>query len=297
MPEIIRTMHSVPGIRPQFMERAAEIPADIICFDLEDSVAWDDKPKARTMVAEALPAFPARGRMIFVRINGLETGLAEQDLDAIAGPWLHGVNIPKVYGPEDVLQYDNYLTYLERTRDIPEGQIKIIPWIEQTEALVHVFDILTCSPRLIAAAMGGEDYATDLGVQRTRESTELFVPRTIVANAAAAAGLVAIDSPETDIRDSARFEQNLHTAKALGYRGKFCIHPTQVEIANRVFAPTPEELAWATTVTQAYDEGVKQGLGAVALDGKMIDKPIADRAFNLLAWQRQIEERTASLGG
>lgn len=295
MAYIIRSMMSVPGIRERFIEKAQEIPADVILFDLEDSVAVPDKPKARALVAKALPDFPAKGRMLFVRVNGLETGLMEADLDTIVGPWLHGINVPKTHNSGVIQRIDHYLTFLEKVRGLESGHVKLIPWIETTEGVAKCYEVCASSPRLIGAAMGGEDYATSLGVRRTHESNEINFARVAVANAARACGLVPIDTPEPDYQDVGHFEKDILYARSIGYRGKFCIHPTQVEIANRVFAPNPEDIAWARRVVEAYDEGEREGLGAVALDGYMIDRPIVLRARELLDWQRQVEEREAAL--
>ena len=155
--------------------------------------------------------------------------------------------------------------------------------------------ICSASPRLIGAAMGGEDYATDLGVTRTAEGEELRYPRAVMANACAAAGIVAIDTPTAEFQDMERFRLDLQIARGLGYRGKFCIHPTQVEEANRTFAPAEEEIAWARRVLEASADGKRQGIGAVALDGVMIDDPVVDRAEKLLAWTQQVTERDAAL--
>ncbi|MCY3886212.1 MAG: CoA ester lyase [Chloroflexi bacterium] len=288
-------MLSVPGVRERFIERARAVPADILNFDLEDSVAEAEKVKARAMVAEAIRDFPAKGRLIYVRINGLSTPHAELDLEAVVGPWLNGINLPKADGADDIEQLDHYLTYLEKVRGIPPGQITIIPWIETTTGLSRAYEICHASPRLIGAALGGEDFVTSLGVRRTRGGVELEYPRAQVAIAARAADLVPIDAPEADFRDLVHFERDITHARGLGFKGKFCIHPTQVEIANRVFAPSPEELTWARQVVDAYEEGERQGHGAVALDGQMIDRPIVLRAHELLDWQQQVEEQEAAL--
>ena len=292
---IIRSMLSVPGVRERFIERAREVPADILNFDLEDSVAEGDKAKARGMVAEAIRDFPAKGRLLYVRINGLDTPHAELDLEAVVGPWLNGINIPKVDSGEHIRQADHYLTYLEKVRGLPPGQVTLIPWIETTEGLSRAYEICHASPRLIGAALGGEDFVTSLGVRRTREGAELEYPRAQVAIAARSADLVPIDAPEADFRDLEHFERDITHARGLGFKGKFCIHPTQVDVANRVFAPSPEELEWSKCVVDASEEGERQGLGAVALDGQMIDRPIVLRARELLDWQRQVEEQEAAL--
>ena len=187
---------------------------------------------------------------------------------------------------------DAYLSFLERTRSLPPGQIAVVAWIETTEGLACVEAIAAASSRLIGLSMGAEDYATDLGVMRTPQSSEIEYARARVANAATARGLVAIDCPEPDYQNLEHFERDILHARSLGYKGKYCIHPAQVEIANRVFSPSPEQLDWARRVIRAYEEGERQGLGAVGLDGLMIDRPIYVRARNLEAIQGQIDDAT-----
>ncbi len=292
---ILRSMLSVPGNQQRFIDKALNVPADILCFDLEDSVAWDDKPAARDTVAAALPRFEARGRLLCVRINGLDTGLAEHDLAAIVGPSLDVVNLPKVIDAGTIRQVDHYLTLLERTRGLEPGGIRLIPWIETAAAVVHAYEICAASPRILGVTFGADDYATDSGVVRTPEAAELNYPRAVTSNAAAAAGVVPIDTPTTEFRDLAKFERDLTAARHLGYRGKFCIHPTQVEIANRVFAPSDDELAWARRIIDAYEAGKAEGRGAIALDGEMIDDPLVDRAHQLLDWTQRVAARDAQL--
>jgi citrate lyase subunit beta/citryl-CoA lyase len=292
---IIRSMMSVPGIRERFIQKAEDIPADVILFDLEDSVGFAEKPQARAIVKGVIPTFPKKGRMVFVRPNDLTTGLLEDDLDAIVLPGLDGIHLPKAHNPETMIQVDHYLTLLEKVRGIEPGSIRIIPWIESTEGLAKVEAICFSSKRLIGASMGAEDYVTSLGVPRTRSGIEIEYGRARMANAAMAAGLVPIDCPEPDYQDLEHFERDITHARELGYRGKYCIHPTQVEIANRVFAPPPSEVDWATRVVEAYEEGERQGLGAVGLDGKMIDRPIYLRAADTLQWKKDIEARELAL--
>lgn len=290
-------MMSVPGIRERFIEKAREIPADIILFDLEDSVAFADKPKARGIVKDVLPTFPKKGRLIFVRPNDLTTGLLEEDLDAVVQPGLDGIHLPKTHNPETLIQADHYLTLLEKVRGIEAGSIRIIPWIESTEGMAKVEAICFASSRLLGASMGAEDYVTSLGVMRTRGGLEIEYGRARMANAAMAAGLVPIDCPEPDYNDIEHFERDITHARALGYRGKYCIHPTQVEVANRVFSPPEEQLVWARRVVEAYEEGERQGLGAIGLDGAMIDRPIYLRAVDIIEWQQDIDARMAALAG
>lgn len=276
-------MLSVPGLRERFIENAQRVPADVVLLDLEDSIPSARKAEARELVRAAVPQFAKNGRRLFVRPNDLATGLLEADLEAVVQPELDGIHLPKAHNPAVVQQVDHYLTLLERTRGLPSGQIRMIVWIESTEGVANAEAVCRSSPRLIGASMGSEDYVTSLGVMRTRAGHELEFARARVANAARAAGLVPIDCPEPDYRDLEHFERDSRHARALGYRGKYCIHPAQVELANRIFAPSEEELSWAARVVHAYERGEREGLGAVGLDGAMVDRPIYQRALDLLA--------------
>ena len=291
---VMRSMLSVPGIRERFIEKARDAAADVLCFDLEDSVAWDDKPAARKLLAEVLPDFPARGRGVFVRTNGYDTGLIEQELDALVGPWLHGINVSKVESARDIQRLDDYLTFLERSRGLPDGHTAIVSWIENAAAVVNAHQICTASARLRRICVGGEDYAVSIGVRRSKRGAELALARQTAVNAAHAAGIIPLDTPWTDLTDREGYEDELQRMRQIGFRGKFCIHPDQLEAANRVFAPAEADTAWARRVVEAYEAGVSQNLGAVALDGQMIDKPVLEQAEAVLAWSEQIAAMEAA---
>lgn len=291
---ILRSLLFVPAHRPRFIERAPTAGADVVCLDLEDSIPWDEKPHARQMAKEAIPAMPRTGYLLFVRVNGLHTGLLEQELDAIVGPQLDGISLPKTDSARTMRQVDAYLTELEKARGLPVGQVKIIPWIETAIGLVNAYEICTASPRLIGASFGAEDFATDMGFKRTKESKEIEYPRAAMAVACRAANKLAIDTPEPDYADLEHLERDSRFALSLGYRGKYCIHPSQVEVVNRVFTPAPEEVEEARQVVEAFEkEGIAKGLAAIAVDGKMIDTPIYLRARRLLSWAQAHARRGA----
>ncbi len=293
---VLRSILSVPGLVERFIAKAAEVPADVVLLDLEDSIPSAKKLEARACVQAAIGRFPKRGRRLFVRPNDLATGLLEGDLDAVVVPGLDGIHLPKTHDAGIVQRVDHYLTLLEKARGMAPGSVRLICWLESTAGVANAEAICRASPRLIGASMGAEDYATDLGVMRSKESVEIEYARARVANAAAAAGLTAIDCPEPDYQDLAHFERDIEHARALGYRGKYCIHPSQVPIANRVFSPTSAQLSWAARVRDAYEEGERNGLGAVGLDGAMVDRPIYVRALDLLRRQAALSAAsTASL--
>jgi citrate lyase subunit beta/citryl-CoA lyase len=234
---------------------------------------------------------PRTGYLLFVRVNGLGTGVLEDDVAAVVGPGLDGISLPKTESAQTVRQLDAHLTELEKARGLTVGQVKIMPWIETALALVNAYEICTASPRLVGASFGAEDFTTDMGVQRTKESREIEWPRAAMAIACRAADILAIDTPLQDFKDPEHLESDCRFALSLGYRGKYCIHPSQVEVVNRVFAPTPEQVEEARKIIEAYEEGEARGLGAVGLEGTAIDWPIYVRARRLLEWAEAARTR------
>ncbi|MEV6105843.1 CoA ester lyase [Streptomyces sp. NPDC051940] len=280
----LRSLLSVPGSSERFIRKARDVSADALAFDLEDGVAAADKAAARERVAGELAGFPARGRELWVRPNGLDSGLLEADLDAVVGPGLHGLHIPKVDTAQDLVQIDHYLTYLESTRELSLGSIRLMAWIESPQGLARIEDICRASPRLTAVSLGSEDYTAALGVSRTRGADELTYARARIANAAAAAGIGALDGAEADFRDLHLFLEQARRARAMGFGGKFCVHPDQVAAAHEVFAPDSHEVAWARRIVEAFEAFEAEGerAGAIALDGAMIDRPVYLRALRVL---------------
>ncbi|MEW6472301.1 MAG: CoA ester lyase [Actinomycetota bacterium] len=279
---MIRSILSVPGSNPRFIAKAEAVPADVIAFDLEDSVAAGEKARARAAVAAVIGTFPKDGRLVYVRPNDLDSGLLEDDLAAIVRPGLDGIHLPKVHRPATVVRVDHYLTLLERLAELPPGAIRIMAWIESAEGVANVEAICAASPRLVAVSLGSEDYAASVGVTRSAAGTELAFARGRIANAAAAAGLVAIDGAETVLDDRDRFWQTCRAVRQLGYRGKFCIHPGQVQLVNDAFAPTAAEREWAEKVVAAFQAARVEGIGAISVDGSMVDLPIYEHACDII---------------
>jgi citrate lyase subunit beta/citryl-CoA lyase len=202
---LVRSILSVPGSSPRFIAKAESVPADVIAFDLEDSVAPQEKAEARAAVARTIDRFPKDGRLAYVRPNDLDSGLLEDDLAAVVRPGLDGIHLPKVHGPDTIVHVDHYLTLLERIAGLPSGAVRLMAWIESAQGVANVETICGASPRLVAVSVGSEDYAASLGVSRSSEATELAFARARVVNAAAAAGLIAVDGAETAVRNPDRF--------------------------------------------------------------------------------------------
>ena len=281
---ILRSILFVPSIVERFVARAPETGADVVCLDVEDSIPPAEKAKARAMAADAIDIMPRSGQATFVRVNGLHTGLLEDDLLAVVRPGLDGIVLSKTHSAEMIQRVDHYLTLLERQQGMESESVSIIPLIESAEGILNSRDICGASARLVGASLGAEDLAVDMGLQRSEAAREIEWPRAQLATAAIAAGLVAIDTPEPDYTDMEHLERDSRFARSVGFRGKYCIHPGQVEVVNRVFSPTEEEVAEARNVVRLLEEGIAKGRAAIPVNGKMIDTPIYWQAKRLLQW-------------
>ncbi|MFQ5473164.1 MAG: HpcH/HpaI aldolase/citrate lyase family protein, partial [Dehalococcoidia bacterium] len=236
------------------------------------------------------PALATAPGVLFVRVNGPATGLLDGDLGGVVRPGLDGIVVSMTDSADVVRHVDGQLSRLEREHSIPPGSVAIVPLVETARGVVKCLDICEASPRVTAAIFGAEDFATDMGIARTAEGGEIAWARNQVAVHCHAAGVVPIDTPDPDYTDEAHLEQEMSAARSLGYRGKLCIHPTQVAMANRIFAPSPKEVEEAKTVVELFErEGLAKGLAAIPADGRMIDTPIYWRAKHLLEWAESSE--------
>ncbi|HSP54552.1 MAG TPA: CoA ester lyase, partial [Dehalococcoidia bacterium] len=235
---------------------------------------------------------PRAGYAMYARLNGLSTGLTEDDLLGVVFPGLDGIILSKTESAAHIRRLDHYLGLLERDRGIDAGSIAITPLIETAAGIMNSSAVCSASPRIVAAVFGAEDFATDMGVQRTREGEEIRWARSQVAIACRAAGIVAIDTPEPDYTDEAYLQTQMQAARGIGYQGKLCIHPLQVQIANRVFRPSEDEVTEARVIVEAFErDGLAHGRAAIPLEGKMVDTPIYWRARRLLDWAEAAEGR------
>jgi citrate lyase subunit beta/citryl-CoA lyase len=280
---VMRSVMTVPVIVARFVEKAPEAGADVICLDLEDSVPPEQKEAARPLAARAIDSMPRTGYAMYVRVNGFWTGLIDDDLDAVVRPGLQGVVISKSESADMIRQTDLRLARLEREHGMEAGSVAIMPLIETAKGIVKSAEICEASERLTGAIFGAEDFATDMGIERTAEGSEILWARTQLAIACRAAGIEAIDTPDPDYTDAEHLRKEMRLAKSLGYRGKLCIHPLQVQIANEVFRPGEVEVAEARLIVETFErDGLAQGRAAIPLAGKMVDTPIYWRAKRLV---------------
>ena len=286
---VIRSLIFVPGNRANMLERALAFPADIIMVDLEDSVPPAEKAAARQLAAQWIPQLHQAGRRVMARVNALDTGLTGEELAALISPQLYGVSVGKTNSAADLRHIEGLITPWEHAAGLDYGQVKLIPWIESARAVVKVNEIAAMLFRTVALAFGAEDYTNDMGIPRTEDGAEVYLPRATIAIAARAAGIAALDGPYVAFRNPEGLARDAAVARKLGYTGKFAIHPAQIDAINAAFSPSPEEIAYARRVVAAWQEAEAAGRGSLALDGKMVDVPVVKRAQNLLAQAAEVE--------
>ncbi|MBI2171604.1 MAG: CoA ester lyase [Chloroflexi bacterium] len=278
-----RSLHFIPGNRQDMLTKSATLPADVLVPDMEDSVPESQKQQARELIKSMAPTLAQKGQLVMPRINALNTGLAHEDLAAIVSLQVYGVTVGKVESPWEIQELSKILESLERKAGLPVGHTKLVPWLENAKAVLNAHAIAAASPRIAGVAFGAEDFTDSMGVERTDGGTELAYARAAVAVAARAADVLAIDTPYVNFRDTDGLAREIRAVLPFGFKAKFSIHPVQVEVINRLFSPSEESIAYARKVVAVWDEAAAKGIGAIALDGKMIDVPVVKRARNLLA--------------
>ncbi|MBI4287245.1 MAG: CoA ester lyase [Chloroflexi bacterium] len=279
----------MPGNQPSKLEKAKGLSPDVLVLDLEDSVPPAEKEKGRAVVQEWLPAMVAPPRRLFVRVNPLSSGLTEADIAAIVGPGLDGISLPKVNSPADIAKADGLIASAERARGLAPGGVKLIPWIETARSILHAEEIARASARVIGMAFGADDFALDMGIVRSEDGRELLLPRGLLAIAARAAGVAALDGVYANFKHEDGLLGEARIARQRGFAGKFLIHPAQVKPANRIFAPSAQEVERAGKIVAAFDEAVAKGVAVAVVDGEMVDTPVAEQARKLLELAESLE--------
>ncbi len=280
MARLLRSLLFVPGNNSRFLEKAKSLQADIVCFDLEDSVPLLEKKSARNLIKNALKNRSEYHSEIYVRTNSPVSGLIPDDLLDIIQKGVDGIVIPKVNTVNEIKKIEKIMLGLEKKRKLKP--IEIIASIESTEGVVNAYLIASCSKRISALVFGVFDLLNDLGVEYTKKPEGAAYSRAKIPVDARAAGKYAIDAIWQDLDDVTGLEQDSLVAKNLGYAGKSIIHPNQVDTVHKVFYPTSAEIEWAKKVVSAYDMAKKNKKGATTVDGKMIDEVHYKRAISLL---------------
>lgn len=277
-----RSLLFVPGSRGELLEKAARYPADVICLDVEESVLPEEKPRARELVRAAVATLSQAGKTVQVRLNSIQSEETRADLAAVAQPGLASVLLAKAQSPQDVRDVDVLLREQEVAHEIRPGAIELVVAIESAQAVLRCEPISKASTRLVALMLGAEDLTFDMGVQRSRDGRELDYARSVIATCARAANLYALDTPWPEVGNLDDLVADASRARAVGFAGKYVIHPTHIEPVHSVFSPTGVDIAQARKVLEAWDSAQANGLGAVQLDGRMIDRPIVERARSVI---------------
>ena len=288
---LLRSMLFTPGNNARMIQKAGALSADAVILDLEDAVPMAEKEAARALVRDSLPALNSAGSAVFVRVNSLATGLTYLDLGSAVQPGVVGILLPKTESRQNVEDCVRAMAALEVERGLPPASLALIPQLESAKGVLNAREISSASPRIIALAFGALDFARDMGTSPSLEGTETFYARAHLAVAARAAEVQAVDSPWIDFRDTEGLIRDAQAAKRLGFRGKLLIHPAQIEPVTAVFSPSPAEVAYAKRVVEAFLEAESRGLGAVSLDGRMIDAANARQAQDVLAWAEVMSQR------
>ncbi len=282
MERLRRTMMFVPGANAAMLRDAPLYGADSIMFDLEDSVSLKEKDTSRALVHFALKNFDYSNVETVVRVNGLDT-CGALDVEAVVLAGVNVVRLPKTETAQDIIDVEAVIERVERENGIEVGRTKMMAAIESAEGVLNAPAIAKASKRLIGIALGAEDYVTNMKTRRYPDGQELFFARSMILHAARAAGIAAIDTVYSDVNNTEGFQNEVRMIKQLGFDGKSVINPRQIPLVNEIYTPTEKEIQNAKEVVWAIREAESKGSGVISLKGKMVDKPIVERAERVIA--------------
>ena len=288
-----RSFLFAPGNHARKVAKVFDCGADHVILDLEDAVAKAEKVATRALVVEALKR-PRQGRGksgAYIRVNAFNTEFCYGDAVAVVGPGLDGIILPMVESREQIVAFDWLVGALERERGLPLGGIDIIPIIETAKGIANARTIAASGTRMKRMAFGAGDYTLDTNMEWTLAESELEHARAEMVVASRAAGLEApIDTVWVHIKDLDGLTNSAKRAKQLGFQGKMCIYPPQVERVNAAFTPTEQEIDFARKVVAAFEKAEREGSSSIQLDGFFIDYPIVYKAQRTLDMVRATEE-------
>ena len=282
MERLRRTMMFVPGANPAMLRDAPLYGADSIMFDLEDAVSLREKDTARMLVHQALKSVDYSTVETVVRINALDAG-GDQDIEAVVVAGVNVVRLPKTERAEDITEVAAVITAVEEKYGIESGRTKMMAAIESAEGVMNAREIALASERLIGIALGAEDYVTNMKTKRHADGQELFFARNMILHAARIAGIAAIDTVYSDVDNAEGFQDEVRLIKQLGFDGKSVINPRQIPLVNEIYQPTAKEIQNAKEVIWGIREAEAKGSGVISVNGKMVDKPIVERAQRVIA--------------
>jgi len=281
-----RSVLYMPGSNARALEKGRSLAADALILDLEDAVSPDAKASARQQVQSAVTAGGYGHREIAIRVNGLDTPWGHEDLQVAAHSGADAIVLPKVESADGVRRADAVL----RAADAPEG-LALWCMIETPRGVLHVEEIADAGPRMAVLVMGTSDLAKDLHCAHTEMRLPLLHSLSLCLLAARAAGLAIVDGVHLDLNDEAGFRRACEDGRAMGFDGKTLIHPKTIDVANEVFAPDAETVAWSRRVIEAHEEAARRGEGVVLLDGKLIENLHVEDAHRIVRLAEAIERK------
>ena len=286
---IWRSILFVPASSPRFIESATRQAADVLQIDLEDSVSPSDKASARLSVPKIAQGFTQAGKEVIVRVNR-PWRLLLRDLEASVCGAVSAISLPKVPDAGFIKSVAEVLTELEFERGLLQGHTRLIAMIEDPEGLHHIDAIAQSHTRMLGLIVGAEDLAVSMGMAVNEDS--LYTPNIMALMAARRAGLMPLGfiGSVADYKDQNAFRKRIERARALGFEGAFCVHPSQVAIINEGFAPQPDEVEHATGLMLAFEEAQTHRKAAFAYKGRMVDLPVVEQARRLLAKHEKLKQ-------
>ena len=286
---LMRSLMFVPAHSDKLMESAINVEADVLLFDIEDSVQpVHNKQVARDKVIKYVSEGKFKGRQIFPRINDRESGQLLKDVTQLTIPGINGFMYPKAKRGEDIYFFDKLLETIEYEKGIPVGTYKIIPLIETASAVMNVQEICTASKRVIAIAYGSEDFVTDLEGIHDEEHISLFTPRAMIAMGARAHNIIPIDTVHVRVKDLEDLEKNLILSRKLGFEGMLILNPMELPLAHQYYSPSEEEVNHSKEILRSDEEARSNGVGVAIINGKFIGPPFVAKAKKILKLNESI---------
>ncbi|WP_026706300.1 HpcH/HpaI aldolase/citrate lyase family protein [Flavobacterium soli] len=286
---LMRSLMFVPAHIDKLMDSSVNVEADVLLFDIEDSVQpVSNKQVARDKVVKYVSEGKFEGRQIFPRINDRESGQLLKDVTQLTIPGITGFMYPKAKRGEDIYFFDKLLETIEYEKGIPVGTYKIIPLIETASAVMNVQEICTASKRVIAIAYGSEDFITDLEGIHDEEHVSLFTPRAMIAMGARAHNIIPIDTVHVRVKDLEDLEKNLVLSRKLGFEGMLVLNPMELPLVHQYYSPSNEEVEHSREILRSDEEARESGVGVAIINGKFIGPPFVAKAKKILKLHESI---------
>ncbi|MDA8769634.1 CoA ester lyase [Schleiferiaceae bacterium] len=284
IPFLMRSLMFVPAHNKRLLDSAMKVEADVLLFDIEDSVQpVENKQIARNNVVEYISKGNFSGKIIFPRINDRESGQLLKDVSQLTIPGVTGFMYPKAKRGEDIYFFDKLLETIEYEKNIPIGTYKIMPLIETASAVMNVQEICSASKRVVAIAFGSEDFITDLEGIHDDKHVSLFNPRALIAMGARAHNIIPIDTVHVRVKDLVDLEENLKLSVKLGFEGMLVLNPMELPLVHKYYTPSEESIKHSREILRLDEMAKSEGKGVAIMDGKFIGPPFVSKAKKILA--------------